>query len=430
MLRRAFRSDSGQERLIARPNHASKRLIGVDLTVSGPKGANFRVVSAAELERRAVHTARLRLERLSRERELLFAEAHAAELVYGAILAPPLSIHSASEKASSSDLQLLATNAERDLAEAAGQIHFAIQLARSQQLISTLTGSLAAEAVVTKTDTYEATVRNELQSAPAQTSIAMERSMARANGVERALARMNCDATEQDVKRVSDMARSILQADTEGRADLQLRVLQDEVMQINVQQSELRSKRAVIDDLCCRLEMVDSDDAKALLARVDGAAEMDPEGLQAEVVTLEREAIALADRQFAMKVTAECLSELGYEVEPGFETVAVEAGSGLVRRTIWPGYALQVRASVDRADVAFNIVRIGKASGSDVRDTEVERQFCDDFAQFVESAEARGLKTNLTRHEPPGAIPLQTVAEPDGQKRVTPAMRTASLPEQ
>ena len=220
------------------------------------------------------------------------------------------------------------------------------------------------------------------------------------------------------------MARGVLDARTKAQGELQLRVLQDEIAKANKATQKSRAQRERIDALIGQLTAVDTEPAKQLLIRATKDHWDDPEVLARQVATVEREAQKLADRHFAMKVTAECLTDLGYEVEQGFETVSVEKGVGLVRRASWRGYALQIRAGANREDVAFNIVRLDSPSGSAARDFEVETEFCEDFRRFVDAAATRGLDTRLTRREPPGALALQVVQSDEAGQTTSTSRRT------
>lgn len=125
-----------------------------------------------------------------------------------------------------------------------------------------------------------------------------------------------------------------------------------------------------------------------------------------------------AARRYAQQVIGETLTELGYEVEPGFSTLFVEGGVAHIQKPEWGDYYVRLRVKPEVGDLNLNVVRVGGDDRAAVsneqarRDREMEEQWCAAHRALLERLEARGIASRQTRALAPGALPVQTV-QPD-----------------
>ncbi len=116
----------------------------------------------------------------------------------------------------------------------------------------------------------------------------------------------------------------------------------------------------------------------------------------------------------ATEIIKATLADLGYDVAPIEETLFAKGGKVFFRKTGWNDYCVKLTVRPGESKMNFNVVRL-ESSQSDrevkSRDSDLaaENAWCSGYQQFVDTLAARGLDTNLTRHLPVGAVPVQTV---------------------
>lgn len=394
--------------------------------MSGPKGTSVRVVSAAELEARALTQARARLQQTARRAEQLAAELAAAR--GRGIAAPPLSAIPRSWPRTSGACKDLADRIGAELVATQAELGRLVCADRARSVLAAMSGSSASDGPAVTVDLRES-VRQRREAAttgrsgsvgtpaggttPSRPSESEHVARARiAAAVEKALARLQID--DEATHELDRLAGEVLAAPSTARAETLLRVLQDDVQNYNRRAALRKANRAELEGLRESLLGLDPatcapvlQDLEALL--VAGATVSAQ--LAEEVTRVRARCTANADRRFALEVAAACLEELGYEVEDAFDTVVATDGLTYLRRAGWPGYAVQVRSTPGRAELGFNVVRSSAAAADPVRGAEIETQWCTHFERLQERARDRGVDLMLTRSERPGALPLQQVAD-------------------
>ena len=116
----------------------------------------------------------------------------------------------------------------------------------------------------------------------------------------------------------------------------------------------------------------------------------------------------------AADIVKEALADLGYDVAPIEETLFARGGKIYFRKAGWNNYCVRLTVRPDESKMNFNVVRIAEHAGdressSRVADIKAENAWCSGYQQFVDTLAARGLDTQLTRHLPVGAVPVQAV---------------------
>lgn len=140
-----------------------------------------------------------------------------------------------------------------------------------------------------------------------------------------------------------------------------------------------------------------------------------------ELYKMARSALAKAEdtdkariQESAAEIVKETLVDLGYDVAPIEETLFARGGKVYFRKAGWNNYCVRLTVRPDENKMNFNVVRIAeqvgdRESSSREADSEAENAWCSGYQQFVETLAAKGLDTQLTRHLPVGAIPVQAV---------------------
>ncbi|MDS4071307.1 MAG: hypothetical protein RKO24_16975 [Candidatus Competibacter sp.] len=121
-----------------------------------------------------------------------------------------------------------------------------------------------------------------------------------------------------------------------------------------------------------------------------------------------------AARHYAQQVIGETLTELGYDVEPGFATLFVEGGMAHIQKPEWGDYYVRLRVKPEVGDLNLNVVRVGESGHAasreqTQRDREMEETWCAAHRELLERLEARGIASRQTRALAPGELPVPTV---------------------
>ncbi len=383
--------------------------------MSGPKGCSVQVVSAQELERRALVAARARYDEAARRAERLARELKEAERRGVDV---PARVHhggapstSAACERAAGELDDACDWVERELLRRVGE-HLA------QRLVEGLTASQGHDDGASLVVTPVEVVLHGGRPVPVAGATPAEDGWRDrvAASVHHALACLG-DLQQADWEAVRSRALAVLAATESGRAHTLLLVLQDDVdarlraatdrRALERQAQEFRARLAAV-------EAVDASTAQGLRHRLDVALRTAglaclPQQLFAELASVEARARSEADRRYALQAAAQCLAELGYEVDEGFETVA-PGRPEYVSRPDWQGYAVQVRTLPATGDIIFNVVR-SQGVPSTARDTQIETAWCEDFRAARVRAGQLGVSIDLKEHVPAGVVPVQVVEE-------------------
>lgn len=116
----------------------------------------------------------------------------------------------------------------------------------------------------------------------------------------------------------------------------------------------------------------------------------------------------------AAEIVKDTLADLGYDVASIEETLFARGGKVYFRKAGWSDYCVRLTVRPQENKMNFNVVRMAEKAGdreSSLReaDIEAENAWCSGYQQLVDTFAARGLGTQLTRHLPVGAVPVQVV---------------------
>lgn len=125
------------------------------------------------------------------------------------------------------------------------------------------------------------------------------------------------------------------------------------------------------------------------------------------------------------KIIKASFEELGYETDEDFETVLVTNSRAVVRKPSMKNYSVNVVTNADSSTFQVELVRevesakeTGESCASDqVRDREVETEFCADFAKVIEALEKKGVTTEFRMKKLPGEVKVKRVLASDASRR-------------
>jgi hypothetical protein len=154
---------------------------------------------------------------------------------------------------------------------------------------------------------------------------------------------------------------------------------------------------------------------------------------RAEAVRLaaeqEARAQAEAERQYVLAAITTAFTDMGYEVDAGFETLTAHDGEVLLTRGDWPQHAVKMRVD-DASQVRAAMLRTA-APGSDEErrlDVEREQQWCAAFEDARARLAAAGIHSDIRWRLEPGQQRLPVTAAPATRRPARRQERERNLP--
>ena len=153
---------------------------------------------------------------------------------------------------------------------------------------------------------------------------------------------------------------------------------------------------------------------------VDEAGPLPPDMAQRVEGVVER-ATEASNRAYALGVITEELENLGYVVEVGFETASAQAPEMLLHKPdMEDEYHVSLRA--EAGGLHNQVVREAsdpseQSAERQRTDEQMERTWCQDLATALAAAERRGVRGRAVSRNPPGEMPVQTIAPLKGKSK-------------
>lgn len=353
--------------------------------MSGPKGGSYTVVSAEELERRALRAARDRYDRVR--------TAHSAVCESIALDESPPARLPKSVAGTSAMVSAAAADAETRLATA-----------RTRLTDLRLAAALEATPKIKLTLTLDSRSGQAPAVAVAQRPLDASAGQATVAKAEKIVAKALAELGESAVGPLSGPLDLVRSAEGSGQSSLALDHLRFQVQnlrdaaRLTRRQTELREAVLTALDGCTSEEALSLRDR--LLATNSGPG---PVTLEYARSLAEREK-RQRDAEFVEDAVLDVIAELGYQVG---ESVGVSVAKGGVLVEV-PGHP-QHLARVHRAgdQLRFNVVRVG--AGDPGQDAEAETVACGFFQQLQQGLSAEGVDWKVSRREVPGAVPLPSI---------------------
>jgi hypothetical protein len=180
--------------------------------------------------------------------------------------------------------------------------------------------------------------------------------------------------------------------------------------------------------------------AAALRVRLRGLEGEDVTRVTEELVKVEKREIALTDalvrraeaveqtariranQTYAAEVIREELQRLGYEVDEEFTSLFIEGGEEQLRKAGARDYRVlfDVEPATGRIHGQLaRLVRPGEhvPQQQQLRDREIEEEWCRDFAQLRKTLERRHVAIRVVRRVPAGSQPIQIIDRKESESR-------------
>ncbi|HUG86544.1 MAG TPA: hypothetical protein VMM13_18395, partial [Euzebya sp.] len=235
------------------------------------------------------------------------------------------------------------------------------------------------------------------------------------------LDRISADVATVDRDRLLGQAAAVMAATNQVRTEMLSDQLRHDIQGANVVAAEqvAQVQRAI--DLLAQLPEGADDTLAAELQQVIARQRPLHADMADRVATAAQAAQAAADRRFAAAALADALDELGYDVQTGFATVAVQDGQAFFQHPDWPGYGVRWRLGADEAAMSFSVVDLDATDGTDeVRSVEVEDAWCGRIPELLGALRQQGVRFQLTRSLASGTVPIPVLDDVPAGLRGTP----------
>ncbi|WP_282692089.1 hypothetical protein [Streptomyces sp. CC208A] len=158
----------------------------------------------------------------------------------------------------------------------------------------------------------------------------------------------------------------------------------------------------------------ETDAVRALLAEVVAGRRALDAPLRRRAADRRAAAEAEAERQYVVTTVTDALTDLGYQVSQGFETLTVTDGALRLSRSEWPDHAVNLVVDQQGGQLRTAVVRTAAGRGDDDAhlDAEREEQWCEDFRDLRGHLAQAGLTTDLQVAIPPGQVPVPLAVPP------------------
>jgi hypothetical protein len=375
-------------------------------SVSGPKSTRYRVVSASETQRRARARAQGRLERAQARLATVAKRAEEARSRYGEQV-------TAVTAGSQGDTVTTSRQDDADVAAAADRTEAAAAAAEARLRAELAAARAHVVAVALRTTGTAATRVADLVS-PATAPPAPDTD-ALAVTAARIMSRLDPDTPEDTANRLIALAGAVPNARGARHAEQLLDELRQDVRQAGRAAARERQRAERLAALAARLDgrtgpAVEA--ARAALATVDG--EPDWSTVEQQVAEAAAAADRAADRGYAARAMTAALTELGYDVQEGFDVLLAERGSAYLRPHGWTDHAVRVSARSDEAALRFAVVTGADSLATAETDAAAEQEWCQRLDHLVPALHAAGVELAFSSRIPPGALHVERTELPFG----------------
>lgn len=352
--------------------------------MSGPKGGAYVVISAAELERRALRTAQDRYARVVAELDVLVDSLSGFGERVGRV-------SGISAGMSSVEVQAEVAVAEKRVREL------------SDRLTSLrVAAALKSAAPIKLSIVFNTPPRSgPTDSVPAATTVS-----AVAARAERLVERMLAELGDGPVARLRLGLESVYQSRTDAQAQLaldELSLLAQGLRREHEQREHHRRDRL---DALGVLDGCVSREAQELRDRIRRLEPGEPLPVPlVRVRAVAAEDARQQDAAYVEEAVVDVLQELGYDVGTPMD-VAIGHGGVFLEVPGFDRHIARLRRSGDQ--LQFNVISVGGKAGRE-RDSEAEVSACEVFEEVHTALAQAGVEWRLERRDPPGAVPVATI---------------------
>ena len=307
------------------------------------------------------------------------------------------------------DLAERVANAQRDYAQQSALFRMRIGMRASLQAVSQVQAA----------DTQAAASSAEAEQAQRE-----ERDLRRyAEEVSGLLEKLAAEVSHEDQTAIEQRAQEAVESPASRRRALLAQLRLDiqrankagKARQREAQQAEQWRERLL------GLEGPEVEGLDAALRRVVNGEEPLPPDMGQQVEDVVARATEASNREYALGVITEELENLGYVVETGFETASAQAPEMLLRKPdMEDDYHVSLRA--EDGGLHNQVVREAsdpseQSAKRERTDEQMERTWCEDLAAALAAAEHRGVRGRAVTRNPPGEVPVPTIAPLKGKRK-------------
>jgi len=242
----------------------------------------------------------------------------------------------------------------------------------------------------------------------------------RRSEIDRILGRRGSENWREATPRLEMLVLEALSADSENRFSALTTEIRLQLQEMNrreeTRRSDAEKAKILLDCLDVDIPIGEESLKQRLeLVRVGAIPFSDEFEKMARIaIAKEVESAKVKIQASAADIVKDTLADLGYDVAPIEETLFARGGKVYFRKAGWNNYCVRLTVRPDECKMNFNVVRIAeqvgeRESSTRVADVEAENAWCSGYQQLVDTLAVRGLDTQLTRHLPVGAVPVQTV---------------------
>jgi hypothetical protein len=143
------------------------------------------------------------------------------------------------------------------------------------------------------------------------------------------------------------------------------------------------------------------------------------------ILFIDKETI-MADNQYISNTIKKTFEELGYETEQDFETLLVKNQKLYINKPDLKNYSVQIVSNAENSMLQIEVVRtvenenqLNESSrSSEIRDTEVETEFCKDYKEVLKKLEENGIQVEQKMHKKPGEVQIKKVLAMDIKQKI------------
>ncbi|MEU8328758.1 hypothetical protein [Micromonospora sp. NPDC048839] len=238
---------------------------------------------------------------------------------------------------------------------------------------------------------------------------------ARADRAAHLFARLPASTPEEVRRSCAEAVAEISTGTTASRGHLLLRDLERRVRaQARAEERIVQVRRDLL-TVAAPLETVPGEAAEKLRQQIERLVaervEHVPDGLRAEAAAIVEQADRARRRKAVADVLRVGLTDLGYQVDEGFETRLAGTGLAYAAMSGDTGYGVKVLLDHDDPVVRTQVVRTGGIRASTSEDKAAEQKFCDDYQVVRRRARRDGIPIEEIGRREPGERPVQVVAD-------------------
>ncbi|MFI0187081.1 hypothetical protein ACH4PW_05815 [Streptomyces sp. NPDC017082] len=330
---------------------------------------------------------------------------------YGAaiVVTPPEPLQIGTQ--STSRLEAWCAEADRALAAAERELREQAARAVAAALFSSVTGHTAERRLVDAAELFAAYAEDteDAEDTAAREDVGQT--------LTRVLSRLLPDCDEGHRAEARQAAARVAEAATADEARTWLTETRLRVQRANAAAEAGRREAgeaiALLHDLQ-DARAADADPVRALLTEVVAGRRTLDEPLRRRVADCQAAAEAEAEQQYVVNTVADALTDLGYQVGQGFETLTVADGTLRLSRSEWPEHAVNLVVDQQSGQLRTAVVRTVAGGDDDAAHTDVEReeQWCQDFHELRGRLAQAGLSTDVQVAVPPGQVPVPLAVSP------------------